>query len=90
MKKYICEISLPEKIISFLELPKKQIGTILQRELAAHFFETNRLSFGQARQMADMSVWDFICFLKERKIPLHYGVLEYEDDSELVEKLSQS
>jgi predicted HTH domain antitoxin len=31
----------------------------LARELAIHLFQQGKLSFGKAREMADMSVWTF-------------------------------
>lgn len=60
MKEFRCEITLPEKIVSFLGIPKKELGAALQKELAIHFFESGCLGFGQARQLAGMSVWSFI------------------------------
>ncbi|MBI5181870.1 MAG: UPF0175 family protein, partial [Nitrospirae bacterium] len=54
------------------------------------FFENNLLSFGQARQMAEMPVWEFITFLKDRKVPLHYDILEYEEDSQTIKKLMKT
>ena len=87
MKEYRFEITLPEKVVNFLGLPRKELEKGLKRELAIHFFQSEVLSFGQARELSGMSVWDFIQFLKDRKIPLHYGLLEYEEDSETVEKL---
>jgi predicted HTH domain antitoxin len=47
---------------------------VIKRELAAFFFQRGVLSFGQARQFAGLSVWDFLEFLRERKIPLHYDI----------------
>ena len=31
----------------------------LKRELATHLFRLGRLSFGKARELAGMTVWDF-------------------------------
>jgi len=87
MKEYRFEITLPEKVLSFLGLPRKDLEKGLKRELAVHFFQSEVLSFGQARELSGMSVWDFIELLKDRKTSLHYGLLEYEEDSETVEKL---
>ena len=39
-----------------------------------------RLSFGQVRRLAELSVVDFLDALKERKITLHYDLADYEDD----------
>jgi len=87
VKEYRFEITLPEKVVNFLGLPRKELEKGLKRELATHFFQSEVLSFGQARELSGMCLWDFIQFLKDRKIPLHYGLLEYEEDSETVEKL---
>lgn len=86
-EEYKCEITLPKKIVSLLGLSQKELGIALKRELAVHFFENNLLSFGQARQMAVMPVWEFITFLKDRKVPLHYDILEYEEDSQTIKRL---
>ncbi len=87
MKEYRFEITLPEKVLNFLGLPKKELEKGLKRELAIHFFQSEVLSFGQARELSGMSVWDFIELLRDRNTPLHYGLLEYEEDSETVERL---
>lgn len=87
MKEYRFEITLPEKVLSFLGLPRKDLEKGLKRELAVHFFQSEVLSFGQARELSGMSVWDFIDLLRDRKTSLHYGLLEYEEDSETVERL---
>ncbi len=87
MKEYRFEITLPEKVLSFLGLPRKDLEKGLKRELAVHFFQSEVLSFGQARELSGMSVWDFIELLRDRKTPLHYGLLEYEQDSETAERL---
>ena len=87
MKEYRFEITLPEKVLNFLGLPRKDLEKGLKRELAIHLFQSEVLSFGQARELSGMSVWDFIELLKDRKTSLHYGLLEYEEDSETVERL---
>lgn len=78
------EIALPEKIIKALGLGEKEAGSALKKELAVYFFQRNLLSFGQARQLAELSVWDFFDFLRERKVPLHYGISEYEEDLKII------
>ena len=41
----------------------------LKRELAVYLFQQGKLSFGKAREMADMSAWDFQFMLGSRKYP---------------------
>lgn len=84
---YRCEITLPKKIVSFLGLTQQELGSALKRELAVHFFEKDLLGFGQARQLAEMPVWEFITLLKDRKVPLHCDLLEYEEDSQTIKTL---
>lgn len=83
------EISLPEKVIGTLGIAESEVGSSLKKELAVTFFHRNILSFGQARQLAEMSVWDFIELLRDRRIPLHYDILEYEEDLKTVQGLLQ-
>lgn len=61
----------------------------LRRELALHLFERDKLSFGKARELAEMSVWDFQQFLGSRGISVHYDVEAYENDRETLRKLGR-
>ncbi len=54
----------------------------LRRELALHLFEEEKLSFGKARELAEMSVWDFQKLLGSRGLPVHYDAEAYENDRE--------
>lgn len=81
------EMNIPDTIIQALGANKKNIDRILKQELALHYFEKRRLSFGQARELANLSTWDFINLLKERKIPLHYELEEWEEDLETIERI---
>jgi predicted HTH domain antitoxin len=83
-----CDIEIPEKVIKMLGLRESEVSEVLKRELSAYFFERNLLSFGQARQFAGLSVWDFLGFLRERKIPLHYDLVEYDEDLKTIRELS--
>lgn len=52
----------------------------LKQELAIHLFQQERLSFGKARQLADMSAWVFQQLLGSRDIPMHYDIDDYTED----------
>lgn len=52
----------------------------LKRELAAHLFRLGRLSFGKARELAGMTIWDFQQWLALQGISAHYDVQEYGKD----------
>lgn len=78
--------------VSF-EIPKEVLRASrmsaeeLRRELALHLFEQDKLSFGKARELADMSVWDFQQLLGSRGISVHYDIEAYEDDREMLSRL---
>ena len=61
----------------------------IRRELALHLFEEDKLSFGKARELSGMSVWDFQQLLGSRGIPVHYDVESYENDRETLKQLGR-
>jgi len=61
----------------------------LRCELALHLFEEGKLSFGTARELAGMSVWDFQQLLGSRGIPVHYDVESYENDRGTLKQLGR-
>lgn len=52
----------------------------LKLELALTLYRQERLSFGKARELAGLSVIDFHCELGLRKIPIHYAIVDFEQD----------
>ncbi len=61
----------------------------LRRELALHLFKEEKLSFGKARALAEMSVWGFQQLLGSRGIHVHYDVEAYENDRETLKRLGR-
>jgi predicted HTH domain antitoxin len=61
----------------------------LRQELALHLFEQDKLSFGKARELADVSTAAFQHLLGSRGIPVHYDVEEYEQDLETLKNLGR-
>lgn len=82
-----CELSLPEYIITVLGISENEIESEIKHKLAVYLFQENKLSFGQARQLSEMNIWDFIDILRDHKIPLHYGLSEYEEDLKTITEL---
>jgi predicted HTH domain antitoxin len=78
------EIEIPNQVVRALGLMDRDVVHTLKKELAVYFFQQNTLSFGQARQLADLSVWDFMELLRERKVSLHYAEAEYAEDSKVI------
>jgi predicted HTH domain antitoxin len=52
----------------------------LKVEMAVLLYSQGRLSIGKARELADMSLWEFRQLLASRRISPHYDVADLEDD----------
>jgi len=48
--------------------------------MAVYLYAQERLSIGKARELADMSLWEFRQLLASRRIPPHYDVEELDED----------
>ena len=75
------EIEIPNQVVRALGLMDKEVVDTIKKELAVYYFQRNMLSFGQARHLSSLSVWDFMDLPRERKVPFHYTETEYEEDS---------
>jgi len=82
-----CSISIPDTTLKALGYKESETGIHLKKEMAVYFFQRNILSFGQAGQLAEMPVWDFLDLLRERKVSLHYDTAEYEHDLKTIQEI---
>jgi predicted HTH domain antitoxin len=57
------------------------------RELAITLFQQERLTLGQAARFAKIDIGSFMKILGSRRISLHYGVEEFEQDLRTVREL---
>lgn len=62
----------------------------LKRELALSLFEQGKLSFGKARELAEMTVWEFQQLLGSKGIAVHYNLEDYQEDLATLEDLGRS
>ncbi len=62
-------IEIPGEILHFTCMTSED----LNRELAIHFFQQWKLSFGKCREMAGTTVSAFQQLLASREIAVHYG-----------------
>ena len=52
----------------------------LKVEIAVYLYTQGRLSIGKARELADMTLWEFRQLLASRRIPPHYDVADLNED----------
>ncbi len=81
-----CELTLSDNVVHVLGWRERDIERSVKQELALYFFQRNLLSFGQARQLVELSVVEFLDLLRERKIPLLYNMIDYEKDLKTIQE----
>ena len=59
----------------------------LRRELAIALFQTERLTLGQAAKLAEQTQLEFQKVLASRRIPIHYGPQELDEDLRTVRRV---
>ncbi|PSB19966.1 hypothetical protein C7B65_09910 [Phormidesmis priestleyi ULC007] len=74
------QISISDSIVQALRLPEPRIEQELRRELAIALYTQDILSFGKARELAEMDKYEFGQLLALRGVVRHYGFTELDDD----------
>ncbi len=69
-------ITISDDILASSGLTEKE----LKRELAIALFQVERLTLGQAAKLADQTQLEFQKALASRRIPIHYGSQELDED----------
>jgi len=70
-----------------LELATHMTAQEIRRELAVQLYAQGKLSMGKARELAEMTVYEFQCLLGSRGIPVNYGVEDFLDDLDTIQRL---
>lgn len=73
-------IDIPEDVTQAIRLPENKIKRQIRIELALSLYQHGFLSFGKARELAEMGKYEFGRLLGKRKIIRHYGKEELEQD----------
>jgi predicted HTH domain antitoxin len=74
------QISISDSILQALRLPEQRIEQELYLELAIALYTQDILSFGKARELAQMDKYEFGQLLAVRGVVRHYGLEELDDD----------
>jgi len=74
------QILIPESVIESIKLPEKRLESELLKELAVSLYQQELLSFGKAKELANMKHREFSQLLAERGIDRHYTTQELEED----------
>ena len=78
-------LEIPRDILDSARLSPEEVPL----ELAVSLYAQRRLSIGKARELADMSLWEFRQVLAARRIPPHYDADDLADDVSTLRELGQ-
>lgn len=78
-------VTIPDEVLAAAHLSEPE----LKQEIALILFQQERLTLAQASRLAGMSQLEFQSLLAERRIPIHYGVEEFDQDLRTIRKLGQ-
>jgi predicted HTH domain antitoxin len=73
-------IDIQEDLVQAIRMPVSEVPRRLKRELAVRLYEKGLLSFGKARELAEMPRWAFHDLLGEEGIQRRYDTEELEED----------
>ena len=76
MKSNVVSIKMSRDILDSARLTIPE----LKVELAVCLYAQGRLSTGKARELADMTLWEFRQLLALRRISPHYDIAELDED----------
>ncbi len=85
MMKNLNVLEIPQEILDSARLTVSDLKT----EIAVTLYAQGRLSVGKARELAEMSLWEFRQLLAFRHISPHYDVSDLDDDMATLNKLGQ-
>ena len=74
------QLSIPDSVIAALRVPEARIQKTLLIELAIALYQQNILTFGKARELAELDKYEFGQHLGARQIERHYTETDLSDD----------
>jgi len=74
------QLEVPDSVAQALHLPLADQRQQLVLELALALYARGALSFGKARELAQLSKHEFGWLLGQRDIPRHYSAEDLQDD----------
>ena len=73
-------LQIPDSVAQAIRLPEERMPQELSAEFAVTLYQRGMLSFGKARELADMDRYEFGRLLAARDVPRHYTEEELEED----------
>ena len=78
---------IPDDLFHAMKLPPGEAQVRIRCELAVRLYEKGVLSFGKARELSQLTRWEFHELLAKEGVARRYDVDEFEEDMKTLEDL---
>ncbi len=78
---------IPDDLFHAMKLPPGEAQVRIRCELAVRLYEKGVLSFGKARELSQLTRWEFHELLGKEGVARRYDVDEFEEDMKTLEDL---
>ena len=79
-------LDIPDSVTQAMRLPAAEQPQRIKVELAVAFYAQGILSFGKARQLAELDKYEFGQLLGRRSVPRHYEADDLQDDADYADR----
>ena len=80
-------VEIPAELASAAGFDPRNLSAETTRLLALELYREDKVSLGRAAELSQMPVEQFMEFLAQHNLPLHYGVNELDEDRRTLERL---
>ena len=80
-------LEIPSELVEAVRVPSEEKMARLRCELAVRLYQKGLLSFGKARELAQMSKWEFHSLLGREGVVRHYDEDDLREDLRTLEAL---
>lgn len=81
------EIDIPKDILYLYGIPISQTNYFVKKNFLLELYREGKISLTKAAKLLGLSRKEIIGILKDAKIPMNYGLEEYEEDLETAKSL---
>lgn len=81
------EIDIPKDILYLYGIPISQTNYFVKKNFLLELYREGKISLTKAAKLLGLSRKEITGILKDAKIPLNYGLEEYEEDLETAKSL---
>jgi len=77
---------IPDEVLQAARMTEGE----MRQELAVLLFQREKLTLGQAADLAQMNILQFQQLLAARQVPLHYDITDFEQDLQTLREMRKS